>query len=290
MRDGIRFKDEYLQRVVAGEGRLLFDGAMGTMLQRKGLIAGESPELLCIEESDAITEIHKAYVEAGSQVVTTNTFGANRLKLGSAEKVAEVFGAAIECARAAGAQYVAADMGPTGELLEPFGDLEFDEAYELFAEQARAAEEHGADLIIIETMTDLQELEAAVKAAKENSLLPIFATMSFGAGGKTFFGVSPTDAVELLEELQVEALGVNCSLGPIELAPIVDEILNTATRPVIVQANAGLPSVVNGEAVYTIEPKDYADAVRPMVEAGVSIIGGCCGTDPSYIAELAQIL
>ena len=282
--------DSNLQRVLDGEAFLLFDGAMGTMLQRGSLAAGELPELLCLKQPDAITAIHAAYVDAGSQVVTTNTFGANRLKLDGIADVADVFAAAVSCARASGARFVAADIGPTGEFLEPMGEMSFDEAYELFAEQVRAAAAAGADLVIIETMTDLLEMKAAVLAAKECCELPVFATMTFGESGRTFMGVAPDDAARTLDDLHADALGINCSVGPDALAPLVEEMLAVTARPVIVQANAGVPSVVDGETAYPIGPADYAAAVASLVEAGVSIIGGCCGTDPDYIRELARLV
>ena len=190
--------DEYMARVLAGEEFLLFDGAMGTMLQRGGLAPGELPDLLCLTNPALVTSVHAAYVEAGSQVVTTNTFGSNRLKLEGKADVSDVFAAAVSCARDAGARYVAADMGPTGELMDPYGDLEYEEAYELYAEQARAAEAAGADLIIVETMADLSEAEAAVRAAADNTQLPVFATMTFGEHGRTLMGVAPAEAVEEL--------------------------------------------------------------------------------------------
>ncbi len=177
--------DETMAAVLRGERFLVFDGAMGTMLQQAGLEAGELPELLCLTNPEEITGIHIQYVEAGSEVVTANTFGANRRKLGDAASVADVFAAAIACGKASGAKYVAADIGPTGALLEPLGTMPFDEAYELFVEQVRAADAAGADLFIIETMADLLEMKAAILAAKENSDLPIFATMTFGEDGRT---------------------------------------------------------------------------------------------------------
>lgn len=279
----------HLENALAGEGLLLFDGAMGTMLQKAGLAAGELPELLCLEDPQAITDIHRAYVQAGSQVVTTNTFGANAAKLAGAATVDEVFAAAVKCARDAGAQYVAADIGPTGELMYPMGDLEFSQAYDLFAEQAQAAEKAGADLVIIETMADTLEMAAAVIAVQDSCALPVFATMTFTASGRTFLGTAPADAALVLAALGVDALGVNCSAGPADLQPVVAEMLEIATCPVIVQANAGLPEVVDGQTVYSLAPQEYAQAVLPMVEAGASVVGGCCGTDPSYIAEVAQL-
>ena len=282
--------DDYLKRVLTGEEFLLFDGAMGTMLQRGGLEAGELPELLCLSNPAGVTDIHRAYVEAGSQAVTTNTFGANARKLGDAASVSDVFAAAVRCAREAGARYVAADIGPIGDLMFPMGDLSFAEAYDLFEEQARAAEAADADLVIIETMADTLEAAAAVLAAQDACGLPVFATMTFTASGRTFLGTSPLEAALVLGALGVDALGVNCSAGPADLLPVVREMLRVAPCPVIVQANAGLPDVVDGEAVYNLPADEYARAVLPMIEAGAVVVGGCCGTDPGYIAQVAQLL
>ena len=279
-----------LKDVLAGESFLLFDGAMGTMLQRRGLAAGELPEKLCFSDPEGITAIHRAYVEAGSQVVTTNTFGANSRKLEDAAEVEKAFAAAVNCARESGAQYVAADIGPLGDLIFPMGDLEFSEAYELFAEQARAIAKTDADLVIIETMADVLEMAAAVLAVKDECSLPVFATMTFTASGRTFLGTAPRDAALALAALGVDALGVNCSAGPADLQSVVSEMLEVAPCPVIVQANAGLPEVVNGETTYTLAPEDYAKAVLPMIEAGATIVGGCCGTDPDYIGAVAELL
>ncbi len=287
---GLRVKDDYLARVLAGEEYLLFDGAMGTMLQEAGLAAGELPELLCLTDADVITGIHRAYVDAGAQAVTTNTFGANARKLGEEARVADVFAAAVECARKSGARYVVADIGPTGALLEPLGTMPFDEAYDLFAEQVRAADAAGADIILIETMADLLEMKAAVLAAKENSALPVFATMTFGEDGRTFLGTSPRIAAMTLSSLGVQALGVNCSLGPDDLLPIVRDMAAAATCPIMAQANAGLPKVVEGRTVYEVGPREYAQAAAKLIEAGASVVGGCCGTSPAYIGELAKLV
>lgn len=287
---GLAVKDEYLARVLAGEEFLLFDGALGTMFQREGLAAGALSELLNLSDPAAVTAIHRAYVEAGAQVVTTNTFGANGRKLAGKATVQEVFFAAVENARAAGPRYVAADIGPTGALLKPLGTLAFDEAYELFAEQVRAAEAAGADLIAIETMTDLAEMKAAFFAAKEQTRLPVFATMTFGEDGRTFLGTSPCIAARCLEAWGADALGINCSLGPAEIAPLVDSMLAVTSRPLIVQANAGLPQAAAGTASYSLDAEAFCEGVLPLIEAGVSIVGGCCGTDPSYIEALAELL
>lgn len=287
---GATVKDDYLARVLAGEEFLLFDGAMGTMVQRSGQNPGEIPDLLCLSAPDLITSIHKAYVDAGSLVVTTNTFGANRLKLAGVAEVDDVYAAAVSCARAAGARYVAGDIGPTGELMDPYGDLEYEEAYELFAEQARAAQKAGADIVIVETMADLTEIEAAVRAAVDVTSLPVFATMTFSEHGRTLMGTAPDEAVTSLGEFGASAVGVNCSVGPIELVGVVDEMLGATDLPIIVQANAGLPTFVDGVTGYSIGIDEYIAAVGSLIEAGVSIIGGCCGTDPDYIRGLAQLI
>lgn len=287
----LRVKDECLARVLAGEEFLLFDGAMGTMLQRSSsLKAGELPELLCLTEPDAVTAVHRAYVEAGSMAVTTNTFGANARKLGGKARVQDIFNAAIGCARQSGARYVAADIGPLGALLEPMGTLSFSDAYDLFAEQVRAADTAGADLIIIETMTDLLEAKAAVLAAKENSALPVFATMTFEENGKSFLGAAPDAVARTLEALSVDALGINCSLGPTTLRPILQQMLEVTSCPVIVQANAGLPQVVGGVTTYPVGPEEYCAAVSQMIKDGAGIVGGCCGTSPDHIRGLARLI
>ena len=295
----VRIADEHLRAVLAGEDSLLFDGGMGTMLQAAGLAAGECPELLCLTDPHKITNIHAAYVSAGAEVITTNTFGANARKLEEGVRaaglvrtptVAEVFFAAVRCAREAGARYVAADIGPTGALLRPLGTLAFDEAYELFAEEVRAADTAGADLLIIETMADLLEAKAAVLAAKENSDLPIFCTMTFGEDGRTFLGTTPEVASATLCSLGVDVVGVNCSLGPADVAPLAMRMATWATCPVMVQANAGLPSVVDGVTTYNIGPREYCDALKQLIDAGVRILGGCCGTTPAYIAGERALL
>ena len=286
----LRVKDDHLRRVLAGEDFLLFDGAMGTQLQARGLAAGEVPELLCLTNPQQITQIHQAYVQAGSEVVTTNTFGASAPKLGDAATVEEVFSAAVACAKASGAHYVAADIGPTGSLLEPMGTLPFDDAYELFAQQVRAADAAGADLFIIETMADLAEAKAAVLAAKECSDLPIFCTMTFDEDGRTFLGTTPEVAAKTLSSLGANVVGINCSLGPKDVAPLIRRMLPWSGVPVMAQANAGLPHVEDGVTLYDIKPAEYCEAVRDMLDAGVTVVGGCCGTTPAYIAGEKDLL
>jgi 5-methyltetrahydrofolate--homocysteine methyltransferase len=286
----VRVADEHLADALAGRAFLLLDGAMGTQLQAAGLEAGALPELLCLSDPDAVTAVHAAYVAAGSEVVSTNTFGANAAKLGGAAGVGEVFSAAVACARAARPRYVAADIGPTGSLLQPLGTLSFDDAYDLFAEQVRAADAAGADLFVIETMADLAEAKAAVLAAKENSDLPVLCTMTFGEDGRTFLGTTPEVAAATLSALGVDALGINCSLGPDEVAPLARRMLGWAACPVVVQANAGLPSVVDGRTTYSIGPDEYCRAVGRMLEAGVTIVGGCCGTTPEFVRAERALL
>ena len=279
----LRVADQHLLDALNGTAFLLLDGAMGTQLQERGLDAGSLPELLCLTDPAAVTDVHRGYVEAGSEVVTANTFGANALKLGDAATVEEVFAAAIACARASGARYVAADLGPTGSLLQPMGTLSFDEAYELFARQARAAEAAGADLFVIETMADLSEAKAALLAVRETTALPALVTMTFDADGRTFLGTTPEVAAVTLSSLHADAVGINCSLGPDEVAPLVARMLPWATCPVMVQANAGLPLMDGDRTYYSVSPEAYCAAVRGMLDAGVTIVGGCCGTSPAYI-------
>ncbi len=273
------------------DGFLLFDGAMGTMLQRAGVAPGQLPELLNLTDPGLITSIHKAYVEAGCQVASANTFGANSLKLaGSGHTVEEVVKAGIACAKASGARWTALDLGPTGQLLEPMGTLSFEKAYDLYAEQIKAGAAAGADLILIETISDLYEAKAAILAARELTDLPVFCTLTFEEGQRTFIGADPLTAAVALNAWGVDALGVNCSLGPKELLPVVETLLTYAKVPVMVQANAGLPREENGRTVYDIGPEDYAAAVELMLEKGVHIVGGCCGTDPTYMARLHSLL
>ena len=281
---------DLLSAALAGDAFLLFDGAMGTELQARGLAAGELPELLCLTHPEVVSEVHAAYVAAGADVVTTNTFGANADKLGDAASVEEVFSAAVACARAAGARYVAADLGPTGQLLAPMGTLAFEDAYELFARQVRAAVAAGADLFVIETMADLAEAKAALLAVRENSALPAVVTMTFQEDGRTFLGTTPEVAALTLSSLGAAAVGVNCSLGPAEVAPLVERMAPWARCPLMVQANAGLPHVKDGVTVFDIGPDQYAAAVAGMLDAGVTITGGCCGTTPAHIAAERALL
>ncbi|NGM17919.1 homocysteine methyltransferase [Eggerthellaceae bacterium zg-893] len=285
----VRVKDDYLARVLAGEAYLVFDGGMGSLLQQAGLVGpSELSDLLNVTRPDAIEALQRRYVEAGSQVIATNTFNTNRLKLNGQASVADVYAAAAEVARRAGARYVAGDVGPTGALLEPMGTMPFDEAYDVFAEQARAAQAAGCDLIVIETMTDLREMKAAVLAAVEQTDLPVFATMTFGEDGRTFLGTTPAVAAATLAGLGVSALGVNCSLGPDALAPFVREMAAVCACPLIAQPNAGLPHIVDGQTVFDVSPEAFAQAMTDIMDAGATVVGGCCGTTPDHLALLAH--
>lgn len=280
-----------MKRVLAKDAFLLFDGAFGTLLQQSDAPQNIAAPLLNIQTPELITRIHQQYVDAGSDIITTNTFTANRLKLNDKATVKEVFESAITCARAAHPHYIAADIGPLGELLDPYGDITSEEAYSLFSEQARAAHDFGADILIIETMADIQEITVAVQACKAESDLPVFATMTFGQSGRSFMGATPEEAARTLTEEGVDALGINCSLGPIELLPLVETMRANTNLPLIVQANAGLPHTSeNGTVIYPFSATEYVEAVKPLIDAGVTIIGGCCGTDPTYIKALRKIL
>ena len=272
-------------------GILILDGAMGTVLQQKGLKPGGVPELLNLTEPELIRSVYQDYVEAGSQVVYTNTFGASALKLARTGKtVEEIVTAAVRVAKEAvgGKAKVALDIGPLGELLEPMGSLPFERAYELFREQVVAGEAAGADLAVIETMTDLQEARAALLAVKENTNLPVLVTMSFEARGRTFTGCTVASMARTLEGLGADAIGFNCSLGPDILAPMLKELCANTRLPVIAKPNAGLPDPITGK--YDMDPEAFAAAILPCLEAGVSIFGGCCGTSPAYVRALAEAL
>ncbi len=276
------------------ENIVYLDGGMGTLLQKRGLKPGEYPERWNISHPEILREIHKAYFDAGSNVVNTNTFGANILKF-SHEELESVVRAAIENARfaaensvATGEKFIALDMGPTGKLLKPYGDFDFEEAVAVFAETVKLGVKYGADLIVIETMNDSYETKAALLAAKENSDLPVFVTNAYGEDGKLMTGASPSAMAAMLEGMGADAIGVNCSLGPKQLKDTVTELLSVASVPVILKPNAGLPKSVNGETVYDVLPEEFALDVSELIEKGVRIAGGCCGTTPEYIAELVE--
>lgn len=284
--------DAHLAEALAGRAYLLFDGGMGTLVQAAGLHTVHAvPDLLNLTHPEAIIAIQRQYVEAGADCITTNTFNTNRLKLANAgATVAEVYAAAAANARAAGAPLVAGDIGPTGALLEPLGTLTFDEAFDIFSEQACAAEAAGCDLIVVETMADLLEAKAAVLAAVESTALPVFATMTFGEDGRTFLGTTPAIAATTLSALGASAVGLNCSLGPTELAPLVGELAPHDRALVMAQPNAGLPRIQDGETVFDVGPNEFAQAMEAILDAGAMVIGGCCGTTPDHIAALRALI
>ena len=271
---------------------LLLDGAMGTMLQAAGLPMGMAPELWNLTEPETVADIQRRYVEAGSRVLYTNTFGANRLKLArSGHSVREIVAGGVRCARMAAGDKdvrVALDIGPLGQLLEPLGTLKFEEAYELFREQVLAGAQAGADLIVIETMSDLYEVKAAVLAAKENSTLPVWVTMTFEQSGRSFVGVTVPAMALTLNGLGVDAMGFNCSLGPRELLPLLEELRSWTDKPLILKPNAGLPDPATG--AYRITPAAFARQMLPALSLGVTILGGCCGTSPDFIRALGAAL
>lgn len=275
------------RNIFSKDGFIFFDGAMGTMLQKAGLKVGDLPEVYNFSKPEVVMSFYQAYIDAGADILTTNTFSSNELKLkNSGYFVEDSVSKGIEIAkRAAKGKMVALDIGPIGQLMEPMGTLSFDRAYEMFARQVKAGTGAGADLILIETMTDLYEAKAAVLAAKENSSFPVICTLSFQQDGRTLSGADPLTAVTVLEGLGVDALGVNCSLGPAEMVPIVEQFLAYAHVPIIVQPNAGLPKLVKGETVYDMSPEEFAQHIKIMAEKGVRIVGGCCGTRPEFIKE-----
>ena len=258
-----------------------FDGSMGTMLQSAGLEAGELPELWNLTNKEKVLEIHNAYAQAGSEFITTNTFGANRLKFGNAD---EIIKAGVALAKSTGKR-VALDIGPTGKLLKPMGDLDFNDAVDIFAQMINAGKD-GADVVLIETMSDTYEIKAAVLAAKENCNLPVFVTMIFDEKGRLLTGADIKSAVTMLEGLGIDAIGFNCGLGPKQMLALVEEIRRWTELPIIVQPNAGLPESVNGKTVFNVSPEEFAMYMKKCAELGVSYLGGCCGTTPKHIEEM----
>lgn len=269
-----------------------FDGAMGTMLQAKGLKLRELPESLNLTQPELIRSVHQDYINAGSDFITSNTFGANKFKLAkSGLSVQEVITSALSLVREVTSSkpgtFAALDIGPTGRVMAPLGDASFSEVYDAIAEEVIAGRDL-CDVILLETFTDLYELKAAVLAARENSDLPIFATMSFEQSGKTFFGASVQTMTATLEGLGISALGVNCSLGPKQLIPIVKDICSLSHIPVMVQPNAGLPVMRDGVSHYDVTADEFAEISTQFAEMGVNILGGCCGTSPEHIARMKQ--
>lgn len=273
-----------------GKELLFFDGGMGTLLQKEGLLPGELPENWNIEKKEIIQNIHRAYYEAGSNILLTNTFGANRIKYHEAQySLQAVIEAAVKNVRSVSEDVIVAfDMGPTGKLLKPMGDLSFEDAYEAFKEAAIYGEQAGAQMIHIETMSDTYELKAAVLAAKENTNLPVTATVIFDENGKLLTGADVVSVVTLLEGLRVEALGINCGMGPDQMLPILKEIRKYTSLPIIVKPNAGLPKQKDGNTYYDVVPEQFAQALCEIVKSGACVVGGCCGTTPEHIRAMVD--
>ena len=271
---------------------IILDGGMGTMLQAAGLPVGQIPELWNCTQPETVAGIQRQYVEAGSRVLYTNTFGVNRFKAaGCGRSVAELVEGGVRCARMAAGDRdvkVALDVGPLGQLLEPLGTLRFEDAYEAFREILVSGERAGADLVIIETMSDLYEVKAAVLAAKENTGLPVWVTMTFEASGRTFLGATVPAMGLTLSGLGVDAMGFNCSLGPEKLLPLIEDLSHWTDRPLILKPNAGLPDPATG--AYQMTAEEFARELAPALELGVSIFGGCCGTTPDFIRALSGAL
>ena len=276
------------------ENVVLLDGGMGTLLQAQGLRPGEHPERWNLTHPEAIVRIHTEYFNAGSNVVCTNTFGANVLKF-SEEELEKIVAAAVTNAKTAreasvspGEKFVALDLGPSGKLLKPLGDLEFEDAVEVFAKTVRLGVKYGVDLILIETMNDSYETKAALLAAKENSDLPVLVSNAYGADGKLMTGATPAAMVAMLEGMGADGIGANCSLGPVQLRGVVEELLANASVPVILKPNAGLPKSVEGRTVFDVTVEEFAKEVATQVQKGVRAVGGCCGTTPEYLRALAN--
>ena len=286
IRDMTELMEEIRKRIV------FFDGGTGSLLQANGLKPGELPETWNILHPEIVTKLHYDYLEAGADIVKTNTFGANGLKFNDAGEYGldEIVTAAMENAKKAVSKagdkgYIALDIGPTGKLLKPLGDLGFEEAYRLFSDVVAIGAREGADLVLIETMSDSYEVKAAVLAAKENCNLPVFATMIFDSKGKLLTGGTVESTVALLEGLGVDALGINCGLGPVQMKGILADIMKAASVPVIVNPNAGLPRSEGGRTFYDIDADEFAGTMREIVEMGACVVGGCCGTTPEHIRK-----
>ena len=282
----MNFKDYLKNHIV------YLDGGIGTLLQAGGLKPGEYPERWNLSHHDVIIDIHKAYFDAGSNVVCTNTFGANCLKFAD-DELEQIIKAAVANAKKAreqsvqkGEKFIALDIGPSGKLLKPLGDLDFEDAVNVFSKSVKFGVKYGVDLIIIETMNDSYETKAALLAAKENSNLPVIVSNAYGEDGKLMTGAAPAAMVAMLEGMGADAIGANCSLGPRQLRGVAEELLQKASVPVILKPNAGLPKSINGKTVFDVTVDEFSDEVAALVKKGVRVVGGCCGTTPEYIASL----
>lgn len=273
-----------------GKRMLFFDGGLGSLLQARGLKPGELPETWNLSKPEELLAIHKEYLEAGADIILANTFGANRFKYDNLQEIVEAAvknakKAVTECGRNA---YVALDLGPTGKLLKPMGTLDFEEAVSVYAEVVKIGAAAGADLILIETMSDTYELKAAVLAARENSDLPVVATVVFDESHKMLTGASPEVVVAMLEGLRVDAFGMNCGLGPKQMKPIFEKMAKLSSLPLVITPNAGLPRTENGKTVYDVDPEEFATDVEEIIRMGAWMAGGCCGTTPAHIKALTE--
>jgi 5-methyltetrahydrofolate--homocysteine methyltransferase len=286
-----------LERLKRGD-ILLADGALGTQLQERGMPTGHCPEEYNLSHPEVVQAIYRDYYSAGSDFVSTNSFGGNRPRLerhGLADQVASFSRRAAELARSVcpAGRWVAGSIGPTGELMEPFGDFSAEEAFDVYAEQVRALAEGGVDFVIVETMMAIEEAEIAVKAAKETTGLPVSAAMTFeshGAEPRTSWGVTVPQEVEVLSKAGADIVGSNCGQGFKEMVSIVQQMRKLTDLPILAQANAGLPEWVDGRAVYRESPDSIAPLVEELLRAGANIVGGCCGTSPAHIARIRAIL
>ena len=270
---------------------LFIDGAMGTLLQSRGLGPGELPELWNVTHPEVLLDIHRAYLDAGADILLANTFGANRFKLErESGRVAELVTAAISLAKEAaqGQAYIALDIGSTGKLLKPYGDLDFEDAYAAYAEMIDAGAAAGADLIVIETMSDIYETKAALLAAKEHSDLPVLVSLTFDESGKLLTGADIPTAAAVVEGLGADVIGLNCGLGPKQMRKLLPQLRDTCSIPIAVSPNAGLPVVVDGKTCFLVEPEEFAADCRALLEGGAAIVGGCCGTTPTHIAAMVN--
>ena len=270
------------------------DGGMGTLLQAGGLQPGEHPERWNISHPEIITDIHKSYFNSGSNVVCTNTFGANSLKFEETE-LEEIIKSAISNAKKARVlsngtheKFIALDLGPTGKLLKPLGDLDFEDAVAVFSKTVKLGVKYGVDLVLIETMNDSYETKAALLAVKENCDLPVLVSNAYNEDGKLMTGASPAAMVALLEGMGATAIGANCSLGPKQLTKVAEELLENASVPVLLKPNAGLPEVKNGKTQFNVSPEEFAEEVTKLIKKGLRVVGGCCGTTPDYIKSLTE--
>lgn len=275
-----------------GNAFLILDGAMGTMLQQRGLEPGQCPEIMNVTKPEVVSEVQKSYVDAGSMAIYSNTFGANAHKLTHAQlDVASAVQGGIRAAKSAAGQsgvFVGLDLGPIGELVEPMGTLTFEETYELYRQQVEQGVAAGADFIVIESFADLYEVKAALLAAKEHSTLPVIVTMSFEETMRSYTGCHVTNMGATLESLGADAVGINCSLGPVQIHPIAKVLAQSTNLPLVAKPNAGLPVFRDGESVYDITPQGFAHELAEYAELGFTLFGGCCGTTPEYIRLLKE--